>query len=174
MPKAATPALVRIGLVSGTHGLRGAIRVRLDNPRSDILDRVDRVMLVQDGEHVQYQIVGARPLNHGLVKLTLDGIGTIERAQALVRAAVMVAAADLPAITAPEFYYFQAIGCEVVTTSGSRIGVIEEVFSNGANDIWVVRDDSAERLVPVIEDIVKETDWAGRRVVIEALPGVLD
>ncbi len=86
----------------------------------------------------------------------------------------MVAAAALPQTAPGEFYYFQAVGCEIVTTTGLSVGIIAEVFSNGANDVWVVRDRSAEHLVPVIEDIVKGIDLAARLVVIEAVPGLLD
>jgi len=89
-------------------------------------------------------------------------------------AVVMVAAAALPPTTRREFYYFQALGCEVVTSTGVSLGTIEEVFSTGANDVWVVRDRLAEHLLPVIEDVVKDIDWAGRQVTINAVPGLLD
>ena len=93
---------------------------------------------------------------------------------ALRGAIVMVAAAALPPAAPSEFYYFQALGCEIVTTTGLPVGTIEEVFSNGANEVWVVRDRSSEHLVPVIEDIVKSIDLAARRIIIEAVPGLLD
>ena len=59
-------------------------------------------------------------------------------------------------------------------TDGCRIGTIEEIFSNGAHDVWVVRDAEREVLVPVIEDVVKAMDLGGRRVTIEPIPGLLD
>jgi 16S rRNA processing protein RimM len=108
-------------------------------------------------------------------KLTLSGIGSVEQAAALRGAIVMVAVAALPPTkNHREFYYFQAIGCEIVTTTGLRVGIIEEVFSTGANDVWVVRNGYAEHLVPVIQDIVKSIDLTTRRVIIEAVPGLLD
>ena len=64
------------------------------------------------------------------------------------------------------------IGCEVFLTDGSRIGIIEEIIATGANDVFVVRGEGKEVLVPVIEDVVKEIDVAARRVVIEAVPGL--
>ena len=73
-----------------------------------------------------------------------------------------------------EFYYRDVIGCEVFLTDGVRIGVIEEIIATGANDVFVVRGDGKEVLVPVIEDVVKEIDIEGKRVVIEAIPGLLD
>jgi 16S rRNA processing protein RimM len=86
----------------------------------------------------------------------------------------MVSRAALPPTIGREFYYFQALGCEVITSAGRWVGTIEEIFSTGANDVWVVRDRSAEHLLPVIEDVVKTIDWVGRRVIIEAVPGLLD
>ncbi len=168
------PELIRVGCVSGAHGLRGALRVRLDNPDSALLRRVQQLTLARNGETVEYRITSAQSAGQGAFKVTLDGISGVDRAAALRGAIVMVAAAALPQTAPGEFYYFQAVGCEIVTTTGLSVGIIAEVFSNGANDVWVVRDRSAEHLVPVIEDIVKGIDLAARLVVIEAVPGLLD
>jgi 16S rRNA processing protein RimM len=169
-----TPELIRIGYVSGAHGLHGAVRVRLDNPDSVVLRCVQRLTLARNGETVEYPVIGAQSAGQGAFKLTLDGVSGVDQAGALRGAIVMVAAAALPPTTPSEFYYFQALGCEIVTTSGLPVGIIVEVFSNGANDVWVVRDRSAEHLVPVIEDIVKGIDLEARRVIIDAVPGLLD
>lgn len=119
-------------------------------------------------------MISAQPAGRGTFKVTLQNIGSEAEATAMRGAIVMVAAAALAPALGREFYYFQALGCEVLTSGGVSVGTIKEVFSNGANDVWVVRNGSSEHLVPVIEDVVKRTDWAGRRVIIEAVPGLLD
>jgi 16S rRNA processing protein RimM len=168
------PEMIRVGYVSGAHGLRGAVRVRLDNPDSVLLRCVRRLTLERNGERIEYAVTGAQSASHGVFKLTLGGISGVDQVAALRGAIVMVAAVSLPPTNPGEFYYFQTIGCEIVTTTGSPVGIIEEVFWTGANDVWVVRDRSAEHLVPVIQDIVKGIDLTARRVVIEAVPGLLD
>jgi 16S rRNA processing protein RimM len=168
------PELIRVGCVSGAHGLRGAIRLRLDNPDSALIRRVSRLTLERAGRTERYQVVKAQSAGRGNLKITLSGITRPEQASALRGAIAMVEVSVLPATNAREFYYFEALGCRVVTTVGLAVGVIEEVFSNGANDVWVVRHDSTERLIPVIEDIVKDVDFAARRIIIEAVPGLLD
>jgi 16S rRNA processing protein RimM len=168
------PGLIRIGCVSGAHGLRGAIRVRLDNPDSSLLQRVDRVTLAQQGKPAEYRLAGVQATSEGRYKVKLDGVTDADHAGRLRGASVMVAVDVLPPTTAGEFYYFQAVGCGVVTTKGSAVGIIEEVFFNGANEVWVIRSPGAEHLVPVVEDIVKEIDLSARRVVIEPVPGLLD
>jgi 16S rRNA processing protein RimM len=172
--KASMAESLRVGYVIGAHGLRGALRVKMDNPDSDILRQVQRVVLAQSRVNTPHTVFGAEPAGQGAVKLTLEGLNEVDQARALHGAVVMVAVADLPATGRDEFYYYQTLGCEVLTTAGLPLGVIEEVFFNGANDVWVVRNRSVERLVPVIQTIVKRIDFAARRVTIETVPGLLD
>jgi 16S rRNA processing protein RimM len=170
----ATPGFVRVGRISGAHGLDGGLRMRPDNPDSDSLQHVSRVHLRRGAAAEERGLRSARRVNRATIKLVLDGISDANAAEAMRGALVMVAEADLPAVAPGEFYYYQALGCEVVTTAGMRVGVIEDIFSAGANDVWAVRDGEREVLVPVIEDVVKSIDIAARRAVIEPVPGLLD
>jgi 16S rRNA processing protein RimM len=166
--------MLRVGRISGTHGLKGALRFRPDNPDSDILAEVKRIFLERDGESREFRLTAIAPLNPTTRRITLEGIADINAAESLKGAVVMLATEDVPAAKPGEFYYYEAIGCEVFLTDGSRLGAIEEIFSNGAHDVWVVRDAEREVLVPVIEDVVKAMDLPARRVTIEPVPGLLD
>ena len=166
--------MLRVGRISGAHGLKGALRFRPDNPNSDTLEQVKRVFLERDGASREFRLTAITPLNATTQRITLEGIADINAAESLKGAVVMVATEDVPAAKPGEFYYYEAIGCEVFLTDGSRLGAIEEIFSNGAHDVWVVRDAEREVLVPVIEDVVKAMDLPARRVTIEPIPGLLD
>jgi 16S rRNA processing protein RimM len=168
------PARLRIGRVIGAHGLHGALRLKPDYPETEILAKVARIWLERDGVSREFRLTGVTRVASGSLRITLDGVGDANAADAFKGAALTVAVADLPAAGPREFYYFQALGCEVVTPSGERIGTVAEVFSNGAQDILVVRDGAREVLVPAIEDIVRHFDVAGRRITIEPVPGLLD
>ena len=166
--------MLRVGRISGAHGLKGALRFRPDNPNSETLEQVKRVFLERDGASREFRLTAITPLNATTQRITLEGIADINAAESLKGAVVMVATEDVPAAKPGEFYYYEAIGCEVFLTDGSRLGAIEEIFSNGAHDVWVVRDAEREVLVPVIEDVVKTMDLPARRVTIDPIPGLLD
>jgi 16S rRNA processing protein RimM len=164
-----------VGRIAGAHGLHGALRFRPDNPESDTLEQVRRVFIARDGETArEYRVLGAQRLNRTTIRLVLDGLDDPDAADAMRGSALTVALEDLPAKAPGEFYYYEAIGCAVTTSDGRRLGVIEEVFATGANDVWVVRDGVTEVLVPVIENVVKSIDLSARVMVIEAVPGLLD
>lgn len=166
--------MLRVGRITGAHGLKGALRLRPDNPDSDTLEQVARVFLENGGQAREFRLTAMTRLNATTRRITLEGVADVNAAEALKGAIVMLAAEDVPAAKPGEFYYYEAIGCEVFLTDGSRLGTIEEIFSTGAHDIWVVRDGEREVLVPVIEDVVKAMDFAARRVTIEPIPGLLD
>ena len=154
--------------------MRGALRVRIDNPDSDLVLSASRLTLVAAGSERTYEVASVHRANPTTLRLTLAGVDTIEGAQALRGAIVTIAKTELPPPAPGEFYYFQAVGCAVVTLAGERIGAVEEVFSTGANDVLVVRDADKEVLVPVIEDVVKSIDLEARVITVEAIPGLLD
>ena len=73
-----------------------------------------------------------------------------------------------------EFYYFEIIGCQVVTTDGETIGEISEILETGANDVWVIkRPGQKDALIPYIEDVVKEVNIETKEVTIQVLEGLL-
>lgn len=168
-----TAGFVRLGRIAGAHGLRGALRFRPDDPRSESIRILDRVFIEREGAVSEYPIAGLSPLGHGASRLILEGVDDVNAAEALKGATVMAAEEDLPPLAEHEFYYHQAIGCEVLLPDGRSIGKIEEVFSTGANDVFVVRGER-EILVPVIADVVKSIDLGAHRVTIEPVPGLLD
>lgn len=169
-------APLRIGVITGAHGLKGAVRVRPDNPDSTILAPGMVVLVERDGQRKEHRIVNVTPIGHGRLRLGFAGIIDVNAAEALKGGVLMIDPAGLPPPGPGEFYFFQAIGCEVITIDGRRLGKIEEIFRTGANDVMVVRDDNEhEVLVPVIADVIRSIDLGeARRVTIDPIPGLLD
>jgi 16S rRNA processing protein RimM len=177
-PVAAGPSsetgLVRIGTITGAHGLKGVLRFRADNPDKSALESVKRVYLESAGVRREYRLLSAARKGRGTLRIEIEGVTDVDAANALRGATLMVAAADLPPPAPGGFYYYQVIGMEVRLGDGRLLGKVEEVFFTGANDVWVVRGAGDEVLVPVIADVVKSIDLEARRATIEAIPGLLD
>jgi 16S rRNA processing protein RimM len=166
--------LLRIGRVARPHGLRGALRIALDNPASATLETVKRIFLKAGGRTGEYLLKTATRMGRNSVRLELEGLDNCDAAEALRGATVMVARADLPPESAGEFYNFRAIGCEVRTLEGRSLGVVAAIFATGANDVLVVRDGPSEVLVPLIADVIRQIDLDRQMITIHAIPGLLE
>jgi len=160
--------------VVAAHGLRGLLRVRAYQPPAPSLGPDRLIRLEQAGAGREIRIAAAAPHGRGLVLVALAGVGDREAAEALVGSRVLVRTADLPPAADDEFYYYEVVGFRVETAGGEQVGTLVATLATGANDVWVVHAAGREHLIPVVADVVRAIDRAGRRVVIEPPPGLLD
>jgi 16S rRNA processing protein RimM len=157
---------VSVGRIAGPHGIRGEIKVQ---PLTDFPSRFrrgNRVWLDGSPRRIDQSRAQDR-----LVVLKLDGIDTRTEAEQLRGKELMVPEAeDLEG--SDRFYLHDIVGLPVQDESGAELGKIEDVLTTGANDVYVVRGERGELLLPAVEDVVKEIDIKRGRVVVELLPGL--
>lgn len=169
-------ALLVVGYVSGSHGVRGMLRVHLHDPRSGALAPGRRVALRRDGRTLathEVRQLDPVPGKPGHLRVTLAGVPGRDEADALRGCELLVARRDLPALADDEFYLADAIGLSVVRQSDQRaLGTIVGLTSNGAQDLFEVEHHGADGrtlawLLPVLPDHVVEL---GETVVLVDLP----
>jgi 16S rRNA processing protein RimM len=105
--------------------------------------------------------------------LELDGIDDRERAEDLRGRYLRVPGDQLAELEEGEYYVFQLVGLIAVTEEDRELGVIREVLETGANDVYVVDTPRGELLLPAIEDVVKQVDLAGGKLIVHLLSGLM-
>jgi 16S rRNA processing protein RimM len=175
---AATAATAVAGHVVGAHGLRGELRVRCGADAREPLLGARRVTLLRAGEvagGLAFEVRAAAPGRRGEVRLALAGVGRREEAEALLGRLVALDPAALEAPGPDEYYGYQLVGCRVERQDGAPIGRVSGIWPTGGADLLVVADPAgAEHLIPAARDLLLEVDLAGRRIVIDAIPGLIE
>ena len=148
------------------HGLRGETLLRPHNPAGSDLGAVKELILETDaGERERRAVERIRRAGEGwLVKL--DGIGSRDDAERLTNRAVRVQRRALPRPGSHEFFVEDTLGCQVSTEEGADLGVVETVFWNGAQDVWVIRAGDRETLIPLVPAYVRRVDPVARQIVV--------
>jgi 16S rRNA processing protein RimM len=79
------------------------------------------------------------------------------------------------AATLPRGSYFEheVVGLRVETAGGRDLGTVTEILRTGANDVYVVRGDLGEVLIPAVRHVVRRVEIANRRIIVEIIPGLL-
>jgi 16S rRNA processing protein RimM len=164
---------VLIGRVAGAHGLRGWLRVRVFGDVGDALRAGLVITLVGESPH-EYRVARVAPGRiAGEVRLALEGVDARAEAEALRGARVWLSADQLAPLPRGEWWGHELVGCRVEGEDGAPVGVITGIWETGAPDVLVVAaDDGREHLVPAA--LLRDVDAAGRRAVIEVLPGLLE
>ncbi|HYC54016.1 MAG TPA: ribosome maturation factor RimM [Candidatus Binatia bacterium] len=158
---------ITIGVIARPHGLGGAVVLHLDPTMADELHRGLRVRLSGKGDPIDTTIRALAPARSG-VRLVLDALQDRDAAERAVGASVCAARADLKGLGEDVYLDSDLLGAIVSTREGTELGPITEIITTGANDVYVVRTDKGEVLVPAIARAVVSVDVALGRVVVEA------
>jgi 16S rRNA processing protein RimM len=160
---------LRLGVLTAPWGTRGEVKVRLDVEPA-YLECVARVYL--GPEHRPIDLLGLARRGRAYT-LKLRGIETITAAETLRGVDVVIPRSEAPPLAEGEFFVADVVGLRAVTTTGRALGTVAEVLSTGANDVYVVRGDAGEVLIPAIRDVVTSIDPAAGVLQVEPLPGLL-
>jgi 16S rRNA processing protein RimM len=157
---------VTVGRITGVHGIRGEIKAE---PLTDFPERFQPGSRLWIDE-TQYAVERGRWKGRSVI-LKLRGVSTRNEAEALPGKELRVPeAAPLP--DADVYYVHDLIGLRVEDAAGEALGELSDVFSTGSNDVYVVRGERGELLLPALDDVVKQIDVKAGRIVVAIPDGI--
>lgn len=164
---------VLVAKIAGPHGLRGDFKVQSfsDSPES-MLNYTSLSIIDRQGDLTSAWQVQKSRLQGKTIVIKLKNIDDRDSAAQLQGKGILINKGDLPALADDEYYWYQLVNLVVTTEEGHKLGRIDSIFSNGAQDVMVIKNGKTELLVPITESIVKEHTERG--VVIAPPPGLLE
>lgn len=117
-----------IGRVTGSHGVRGELKV---TPMTDDVERfydLDSVTVKQKNKSRTYDVEGVR-FHKGQVLLTLSGIDDRNASDALKNAQIEVPREDAVPLADDEIFIVDLIGLKVIDKAAKAIGEIKDVLT---------------------------------------------
>jgi 16S rRNA processing protein RimM len=167
-------ALILVGKIVGTHGIKGYLKVISCAESMDLLAPGNDLVLRRKGKPLaSFRIRSASP-HKRVVLLALDGIASIEAAKEWVGCELCVDRTSLPQAEEASYYWHQILGMEVFTLDNRRLGRIESIIPTGSNDVYVVRDGEREVLIPAIHSVVVNVDLRKNTLRVDLPEGLED
>lgn len=164
---------MEIGQIVNTYGIKGFLKIV---PYTDDITRFEKLKSIYiefkntlktfDIEELKY--------SKNLVLLKLKGIDDINTAEIYKNCYIKIDRKD--AVKLPENSYFiiDLIGITVYTDENIKLGDIVDVYSTGANDIYVVKDELGKQvLLPAISDVIKNVDVVNKKMIVYLIEGLV-
>jgi 16S rRNA processing protein RimM len=158
-----------VGRVLRPHALRGELRVEAFSPTARNIQR-GRALYIGGVRRVVQEARSDR----GAWILKLGGLTDRNAVEGLRGKLLETPDAEVVRDDDESYFVHELLGLRVVTTGGDEVGTIAEVISTGANDVWAVRGEQGEVLVPAIGDVVVSIDLSQGEAIITPLMGMLD
>jgi len=107
------------------------------------------------------------------VLIKFHGIDTPEQAAEFRNQWVYVKASEVPVLPKGKVYQHELFGFQVVDDHENPLGVVVEILETGANNVYVVRDESGrEILLPAIPSVILALDAERRIMRVHLLEGL--
>ena len=162
----------RVGVIANTHGIRGEVKVfpttedpqRFKGMKEIILDTVSEKKVL---------VVASARFFKNLVILKFKGIDSINDIEKYKGKDLLVTRENAIPLNEGEYYIADIIGATVVTEDGAQFGILKDVLTTGANDVYVVDHEGTEVLLPVIPDCVLARDMEQKIVTVHIMKGLM-
>jgi len=169
------PDRIVVARIGAAHGIRGEVRLK-SFTQEPMAVRGYGPLEAEDGR--VFAITAARPAagtSPDMLVVSLKGILSRNEAEALTGLELSIPRERLPKADEDEFYHADLIGLDAVGNDGATLGTVIAIQNFGAGDLLEIAPRrGATILVPFTRAAVPEIDIAGKRVVVDPPPGLLD
>lgn len=164
------PSFLAVGRVVRPHGVRGALRVAALSELIHSLTPSTKVYLGPEHEPAIVRDFRSHGRDFLLILERCEDRSAAEHWRDKV---VHIRFEQAQALPEGVFYHWQILGLQVITQQGEILGEVTKILETGANDVYVVKDESGvELLLPAIESVVLDVDLDKSRITVNLLPGL--
>jgi len=158
--------LITIGKIVKPQGRKGEVAVEVISDRPERFASLRRAFVPSE-QGLAREVIVTRSWPHkGRFVLKLEGVDSIDEAEAYRGMEIRLAEDDLDPLPEGSYYHHQLKGLQVEDPEGRVLGVVRDVMTT-AGDVanLVVQGTTGEWLLPLAEAFVRHVDPAQGRIV---------
>ena len=160
------------GKIINTHGVRGTVKVESWCDTPEDLASLKRISFKRGDSFDTRKVIRASVFKQ-FVLMDIEGVSSIDDATVLKERVIY---ADRKDIKIDEGAYFIAdlIGLPVIDKeTGDVLGTLCDVLNLGASDIYTIKTENGEKMIPAVPEFIKEVD-VEKGIFVSLIEGMLD
>ena len=164
--------LLKVGVITTTHGIRGEVKVYPTTDADRFLD-LDYVLLDTGREKRKLEIENVKYFKN-LVILKFKGIDNINDIEMYKKRELWVPREEAQELGEDEYYIADLQGLKVVLEDGTEFGTLRDVMETGANDVYIIdSNEHGEVLLPAIKECILDVDLEKNTMTVHLMKGLL-
>ena len=163
---------LELGQIVNVKGLKGEIKVNSFTDDNTKFERIPKVFIKQKNNLTELEIekVG---YSKNQVIIKFKNINTIEEAEKLRNSYIVVNREIFGELPEGVYYIADLIGLDVYTESDEYLGKVDDIFSTGSNDVYVVKDElGKQKLLPGIDEVIRKIDLESGKIIVNLIKGL--
>ncbi len=166
--------LLQVGVITTTHGIRGEVKVFPTTDDPNRFKKLKEVLLDTGKEKIQLKVESCKFFKQFVI-LKFKGYDNINDIEQYKRCPLLVTRENAVALEEDEYFIADLIGLKILTETGIEIGVLNDVISTGANDVYEVKmTDGGTVLLPAIKECIMDVDMEAGEMIVHIMKGLMD
>ena len=164
---------LEIGQIVNTFGIKGFVKV---NPWVNDVTRYEDLknVYIKIRKELKEAEIEEVKYHKNQVLIKFKGIDTIEQAELYRNAILEIDRKDAIPLEDGEYFIADLLESKVITDEGDELGILEDIYNTGSNDIYVVKNELGKSiLLPKIPDVIKEVDLEKKIIIVHLLKGLV-
>ena len=166
--------MLQVGVIANTHGIAGEVKVFPTTDDNQRFKKLKAVKLDTGKELLDLEIQGVKFFKQ-MVILKFKGINSINDIEKYKGKPLFVTRENAVKLEADEYFIADLIGLKVLLEDEQMFGVLEDVITTGANDVYVVKSkEHGQVMLPAIKECVLEVKPEEGFIKIRPMKGLWD
>ena len=151
---------------------KGEVKLNSFAEDDTVFETLSKVYLKRKSDIIEKEIEKVGYTKNQVI-LKFKDCNSIDEAELLRNSYLLVKRTDLDDLPEGVFYIADLIGLDVYTEEGELLGKVDDIYSTGANDIYVVKDEMGkQKLLPGIDEVIKNINIDEGKIVVHLLEGL--
>jgi 16S rRNA processing protein RimM len=163
-----------VGVVARAHGLKGQVIVNSESDFPDERFTPGAELFVSRAGKIETLTLTTVRFHRDRPVIGVQGVEDMNAATRLAGLELRIPADRLASLPEGSYYRHDLVGCRVERETGELLGTVKAVEGDAGGSRLVVKTAAGDVLVPLAVEICRTIDTAGKRIVIEPPPGLLE
>ncbi|MDR1781424.1 MAG: ribosome maturation factor RimM [Bacilli bacterium] len=165
--------MINVAYIVGFHGLKGEMKLKSTSDFIDErLNKGSKLFLVKDNYKKEVEINSVRVHKNNYL-ISLVGYNSLNEVEKFKGYSLKVNKDNLFDLSEDEYYHFELIGSNVFDYLNDNIGKVIKVYSNGANDVLVVKNNEDKEFhIPFINNFIEDIDTDKKEIKLYEVEGL--
>jgi 16S rRNA processing protein RimM len=161
-----------LGYISRKHGYKGALNIKLDVSSFKELKELDFLFIDLNKSLVPFFIEELSFKNNNFIIVKFEDINDEFDVNQLIGKGCYISSEKAPKNN--ELLIRSYIGYSIIDSKRGNIGVIEDITSNTAQNIFQINFEGKQILIPIVEEFIKKIDKEKNTIYLNVPIGLID
>lgn len=162
---------IAIGKIINTHGIKGDLKIY---PYTDNIKRFSDLSDLYIGQEKLQVSVGNIKYHKDFVLMKLKEYDNINDVLIFKEKLIYIDESEKVELEMDNYFIHDLIGCKVYDKEGKLIGVIDDVLQNSSNDVYIIKDNEKEYMIPAVKEFIKSVDVSEKSIIVEPIEGMIE